>query len=229
MKFFRLGDKHYKVGTIQKRLKELGLYEAQIDDDFGGLTLTAVIIFQKQSNLNADGVVGPITWKALKLPAMTLPMTSIPVAVPNGIKEIRAMFGDPLESGHWEAYAGFCATPEELDHVFTYQWKNRNGFWCNKHVVTAFQRAFDCIVAADLAHEILTFDGCYNVRYIRGRKKLSTHSWAIAIDLNAETNRLGATPQMHEGVVACFENNGFTWGGRFTRKDGQHFQYAKGY
>lgn len=47
------------VGEIQSAL---GL---RVDNAFGQLTEQAVIAFQQQHGLSADGVVGPVTWKAL--------------------------------------------------------------------------------------------------------------------------------------------------------------------
>lgn len=226
-RFFRQGDEGHKVETIQERLKDLGFYEFKVDGIFGPITDEAVKEFQRSAKLNADGVVGPITWKALGLQKSEDP--SGIVAVPNGIDQIYAIFGDPLEPGYWSEYGGFCETPPELNHVFTYEWEGRNGFWCNKLMIAPFQKALSSVVKAGLADKLHTFDGCYNVRYIRGRKNLSTHSWGISIDLDASRNPLGAEPKMHPGVVSCFENNGFVWGGRWRRKDGMHFQYAKGY
>jgi hypothetical protein len=53
---------------------------------------------------------------------------------------------------------------------------------------------------------------------------LSTHSWGMAIDLNASWNKLGAIPTLSREFVNCFKKEGFKWGGEFSRKDGMHFQ-----
>jgi len=227
-RFFRHGDKGHRVEIIQERLKDLGFYEFKVDGDFGPKTEHSVKEFQMSAKMNADGVVGPMTWKALGLEQPSI-STNTALATPNGIDQIYSVFGDPLEPGYWKEHGGFCETPPELNHCFTYEWEGKNGFWCHKLMVAPFQKALNGVVKAGLADKLKTFDGCFNVRYIRGRKNLSTHSWAISIDLNSAENRLGAEPKMHPGIVSCFENNGFVWGGRFKRKDGMHFQYAKGY
>lgn len=49
------------------------------------------------------------------------------------------------------------------------------------------------LVAQELAHEITTYDGCWNVRTKRGLTSLSIHAWGMAIDLNASHNPLGLT------------------------------------
>ena len=224
-RFIRLGDMNDVVCLVQKRLNVLGFYDGKMDGIFGKMTENAVIAFQVDSKLNADGVVGPTTWLALNLP----PHLVVTNKVPHGEKELYDTFGDPLEPGYWLEYGGFCVTPQELDHVFTYEYLGRNGFWCSKLVMLHFQKAFDCIISKGLSDKLKTFNGCYNVRYIRGRRKLSTHAWGISIYLNASTNLLGTDGDMDKGVVECFEDNGFVWGGNFARKDPMHFQYVSGY
>lgn len=198
-----------------------------VDGFYGEQTEQAVIDFQMKHGLNADGVFGPLTRKAMKLEQ---PTVLFPVPVPNGYDEILRTFGNPLVGDYASAYLDFCATPKELNHVFKYKNKQgQHGFYCNKMLVITFSNVYKKIVDAKLAKELHTFDGCYNLRYIRGRTKLSTHSWAIAVDHNAALNPLGAEPKINKAVVACFVSEGFRWGGEFSRPDGMHFQYALGY
>ena len=84
------------------------------------------------------------------------------------------------------------------------------------------------IVEKGLYRSLKTFDGCFNPRKMRGSDNWSTHSWAIAIDLDAPWNRFGQTSfQMSEEVAQCFEEEGFIWGGRwYHRPDAMHFQYC---
>ena len=51
--------------------RRIGLYVGPIDGVFGGGTETAVRMFQRQSHLVVDGIVGPRTWSAL-LPGTTI-------------------------------------------------------------------------------------------------------------------------------------------------------------
>lgn len=60
-----MGDKGPAVTQLQKHLTTLGLYSASIDGTFGPKTHQAVISFQKRLGLKTDGLVGPITKKAL--------------------------------------------------------------------------------------------------------------------------------------------------------------------
>ncbi len=61
---FKEGDKGGGTREIQAGLNRLG-YDVFIDGEFGPLTAAAVIQFQKDRGLEADGVVGKNTWSAL--------------------------------------------------------------------------------------------------------------------------------------------------------------------
>ncbi len=58
------GDKGTLVGTVQKRLKQLG-FDLTVDDDFWDETVSAVRQFQEANQIGRTGVVGPQTWTAL--------------------------------------------------------------------------------------------------------------------------------------------------------------------
>jgi hypothetical protein len=98
--------------------------------------------------------------------------------------------------------------------------------YCNKDMVGPLKKALQNIVDRGLEKEVKTWDGCFNIRNKRGLSSLSLHSWAIAIDINATWNGLGKTPTMSAGLVKCFTDAGFEWGGTWTRLDGMHFQLA---
>lgn len=61
----RRGSKGDVVGDLQRLLRAKGLMIA-VDEDFGPATELAVIEFQKRARLEADGIVGRDTWKALR-------------------------------------------------------------------------------------------------------------------------------------------------------------------
>jgi len=62
----KLGDEGADVELLQDRLTNLGyLPKGQTDGIFGKITLGAVCAFQLQHDLEVDGVVGPVTKKAL--------------------------------------------------------------------------------------------------------------------------------------------------------------------
>jgi hypothetical protein len=86
--------------------------------------------------------------------------------------------------------------------------------------------ALNNVIDRGLEHEIITWDGCFNIRQKRGATSASIHSWGLAIDINATWNQFGRTPSMTPALVACFTDAGFDWGGSWAKPDGMHFQLA---
>ena len=62
------GSEGWQVKRLQKLLLQRGILpdEEQVDGIFGEITDAAVRVFQELHDLNADGVVGPLTWQALQ-------------------------------------------------------------------------------------------------------------------------------------------------------------------
>lgn len=87
-----------------------------------------------------------------------------------------------------------------------------------------------------LLGNILSYDGAYNPRFVRGgaaQQNLSNHAFGTAFDINAAQNRLGVEPAT-AGAPGCIyllvpvaHRFGFYWGGHFSRRDGMHFEVAK--
>ena len=61
----KFGSRSEEVRQIQKKLKNWGYYEGQIDGIFGSETKKAVIAFQKKNGLTADGIAGKNTLAAM--------------------------------------------------------------------------------------------------------------------------------------------------------------------
>lgn len=58
------------------------------------------------------------------------------------------------------------------------------------------------------------------------KKILSTHSWAMAIDVDVAQNKANTDGNIPIWVVELMERWGFVWGGRWPNyKDPMHFQY----
>lgn len=62
----RLGSQGEVVTRLQTTLQELGYYQQPVDGVYGSNTFAAVSTFQQALGLNADGIVGPITWITLQ-------------------------------------------------------------------------------------------------------------------------------------------------------------------
>jgi hypothetical protein len=99
--------------------------------------------------------------------------------------------------------------------------------YCNKDLVMPLNKSLNTVVLRGYADLITSWDGCFNIRKKRGASSSSLHSWGLAIDINAAHNRFGAKPSMNKNLVKCFTDNGFDWGGYWTKPDGMHFQLAE--
>jgi hypothetical protein len=99
--------------------------------------------------------------------------------------------------------------------------------YCNKDLVKPLTKAFKALIKSGKVEELKTWDGCFNIRKIRGGNLMSLHSWGVAFDVNAFENGLGREPKLSPEFVKCFTDAGFDWGGNWkSRKDGMHFQLA---
>lgn len=111
---------------------------------------------------------------------------------------------------------------------------------CHKKVAESLTRVFEQILEHYGSVEEVKkarmhlFAGMYNFRKIRGANRLSTHSWAISIDIDSAKNPQGKPHDESKGmmpiaVVKIFEAEGWKWGGRFggNRVDCMHFQATR--
>lgn len=106
--------------------------------------------------------------------------------------------------------------------------------YCNKKITSDLLNVFDELTETKLIQEIVTYDGCFNPRYVRGmesRKILSNHAFGTALDFNAALNPLGFPRNKLEkpfsveftDIWKMFNfQNGFV----FNRPDGMHFEYT---
>jgi hypothetical protein len=78
--------------------------------------------------------------------------------------------------------------------------------------------------------------GTFNWRTVEGTKRLSPHSFGIAIDLNVKfsdywlwqskkNTPLKYRNRMPAAIVKIFEKHGFIWGGKWHHYDTMHFEY----
>lgn len=59
------GERGENVRSVQEALQQLGYRPGPIDGIYGDKTEAAVVLFQEDHSLYADGIVGPNTWSAL--------------------------------------------------------------------------------------------------------------------------------------------------------------------
>jgi len=103
--------------------------------------------------------------------------------------------------------------------------------------IPVVQQWLTALVQEGVSGEIITYDGCWNVRKKRGLKTLSIHAFGMAIDLNASHNPLGLTREQCAAkglkpfstkfidVSRQYVDCGADWQ---SRPDLMHFQIKKG-
>lgn len=124
-----------------------------------------------------------------------------------------------------------------VDHLLFPNWKVLGTdhlvsvIYCNGDMAQALKDALHEISARGHGAHLHTFDGCFNIRMVRGSSdRPSTHSYGLGLDINASENPLGSTAgglYDHPEIVKCFKAQGFDWGGEFKhRKDPMHFSWG---
>lgn len=150
---------------------------------------------------------------------------------PISLTDAVARYG-PIVDGRWVDEAKHCVlvtVPSDLATTWinSATGKPTTHVYCNKDIAQALVQALCNVRERGLTAQLRTFDGCYEVRDIRGEPgKVSIHSYALGPDVNAATNRLGSAGDITPELVKCFTDEGFIWGGTFKRRDFMHFQLA---
>lgn len=78
--------------------------------------------------------------------------------------------------------------------------------------------------------------GTFNWRVIKGTERMSSHSYAVALDINIDFSnywrwddktgeKLTYTNRIPWEIVEVFERHGFIWGGKWHHYDTMHFEY----
>ena len=78
--------------------------------------------------------------------------------------------------------------------------------------------------------------GTFNWRTISGTKRLSTHAFGTAIDINIDYShywkwdkkskgKLAYKNRIPKPIIEIFEKHGFIWGGKWYHYDTMHFEY----
>jgi len=145
--------------------------------------------------------------------------------------QVPSLFGDPTGPPFPETYLrtmDFSEFEVPFFHVLDFMgnpWNFR--IYGNYILEDPLRRAFGLLVGRGLEGELQTFDGCFNIRKMKGGAGYSMHSWGLAVDFNAGSNGFGEEPCLSPDFVKCFAECGFEWGGLWTPdmyRDGMHFQ-----
>jgi hypothetical protein len=248
MTILKIGDKGDAVLIWENFLVGRGFYDVEVDGVFDVNTQNATKKFQEDVGLIADGMVGPRTLSIAK----GFGCPDIQSITPQ--KEIKPFRQDERENlfGKFAFEpAGTEKNPEAIR--ITDNWaksniekvvipqlesimgENHKSIAVHKKITNQFINMFIEFERLNLMKRILTFDGTWVPRFIRGsRSVLSNHAWGTAFDINVPFNPLGAVPaargsrgSVHE-LVEIADKHGFLWGGHFKKRpDGMHFEAYK--
>jgi hypothetical protein len=138
------------------------------------------------------------------------------------------LFGVGRDPAPYLKVMDFGEFKKDLSHVKDYlgrPWSCR--IYGHELMEAPLRQAFQNLVDRGYALQWLTYEGCLSIRPKTAGNDPSTHSWGLAIDLNAGRNGYGKKPTLSPGFVKCFTDAGFTWGGSWHTPDGMHFQLPK--
>jgi len=149
--------------------------------------------------------------------------------------ECPTYYGDPRKAGWYAANTVPVKCPwpihvgrVQVDHIQIHK-KCAESL---KRTLSAIWVACNQDVAIIKAKHYDVYDGSYNLRVMRGGRTLSMHSYACAIDWDAEHNSFHSTRHLFQPdsiIVQEFEKEGWIWGGRWSpgSVDAMHFQAAR--
>ncbi|MBB5282932.1 hypothetical protein HNQ92_001058 [Rhabdobacter roseus] len=254
MNVLKLGSTGNDVKKWQYFLTGQGFYLGAISGAFDENTFEATKNFQGKYGLNPDGKVGNFSVGQAMLLGFGLladeekditsdafpPKPNFRPLASN--EERQKLFGrieyisepkpDNPENikiiNNWERDNIIKVNVKQLKQI-----KGTETVYFHKKCANQLVALFDDWEKNNLLHHILTWDGAYNPRFVRGSKSdLSNHTFGTAFDINYAWNKLGAVPALvgQKGsvreLVELAHQHGFYWGGHFTRRDGMHFEVA---
>jgi hypothetical protein len=138
----------------------------------------------------------------------------------------------PIVAGEWAQEEAHCILIDLPSYVCSSVINTATGklwahIYLNQDMADPLLNALSKAKTRGCLSEIKTFDGCSNVRMIRGSTDLwSAHSWGMAVDFNAKQMPLGSLSKWSAELVQCFVEEGFVNGAEFSRLDPQHFSLA---
>lgn len=165
---------------------------------------------------------GPGRWKRFEGPLS---------AIPRGTTACYRVYGDPKPVGVGSKKIKVSLSWERENMTKVYDLPGGiKKLYVHKLVAPYLREALRRAVIACPDYKIETI-GCFNPRHMRHdtSRPLSTHTWGIAFDINAATNRAGTPGDMPPAFVEAFESVGFVWGGHWKGRsiDPMHFQLLK--
>lgn len=144
--------------------------------------------------------------------------------------QIKLLFGE-FAAKPDQAHPGYLLIDPEWagTHIATERVPILGTITCNVALFPQIRGVMRELVADGLVGTIHSYSGCYARSFIGldPSNAISHHAWGIALDINAQENPDGATPDQNPRMVAVFEQWGFEWGGTWLIPDGMHFEYRR--
>jgi D-alanyl-D-alanine carboxypeptidase/Putative peptidoglycan binding domain len=260
MKFIKIGSTGNDVKKWQYFLIGQGIYKGLITGNFDETLNVSTKEFQRISSLNPDGKVGNFTVGAAMLLGFGV-VVDVEVDITSDNYPLKPNF-EPIASNSdkqnlfgimkYKSNPLFDKDGKEINPeniTITNNWdktniikvkipqlipiKGTDTVWFHKKAEKQLVKLWEDWEKNNLIHNILTWEGSYNPRFIRGSKTvLSNHAFGTAFDINYNWNKLGVVPALvgQKGcvreLVEIANKNGFYWGGHFSRRDGMHFEIA---
>ena len=187
-------DKRY-----QQYLKDMKLYDGEVDGKYGPKTELAVRKYQRMNGLVADGIVGPKTRRELEDDISPVIGRSEEDNADTGIHPYTRW---PKENSAslTRFYGGVGKNQVRIDvpYRMVLAWDKDHivrQIMCHKKVSESLYKILETVSkeyseAEIKKHGFDLFGGCLNVRRIRGGTRWSTHAWGIAVDFDPARNRL---------------------------------------
>jgi len=153
--------------------------------------------------------------------------------------ECDAFYGNPRGINGHPSKSWMQANLTRVTPLFrmTYAGQPVKSITIHRKCADSLQRVLDAVWTSSGHNQVLIdswgmsiFGGSFNYRLMRGLNRLSMHSYGCAIDFDPARNGLGdTTPWLKECplVLDAFAQEGWVWGGKWSRPDGMHFQAAR--
>lgn len=161
--------------------------------------------------------------------------------IPNGLTEIRKVYGDPDRDRDFTVDADFVQEnlvktrlPFPLRLSWDHSLRSYNVYG-HKLVTPLICKFFEEVTKYYGGYEELRIQdldiwgGCYQFRAKRGGKDLSVHSWGIAFDYLDHLGPYGRLSVIPDPIIVIGEKLGFENGRDWNTPDGMHFQLCRGY
>ncbi len=140
---------------------------------------------------------------------------------PGDYAQLRRLYGNPDNADRFEREY-IVSRPHELS--------NGSTIHVRSHIAIAdrISRVFAALKASGHLSQIKTYDGCFNIRKVRGGAALSLHSWGLAVDVNAAEFPLGSHAHQPPELVAAFARENMLCGEAFRHRcDAMHFEFCR--